>query len=753
MALAYLKLIQILDNQCQFEADIGTNSFFQYKIGKGKRISRGMIMADDLVHTSPLQPAPRNGWGPIRTSFMLNIPTHVFRDKARYIQLFSFKDNKGRAVAISSIQVVPPLTASLPRRAGSFAYVPTTKTNMNQIPVKNKAFSYREPQLSESMFWGALVSALPGILKVAGPVLGKLVGGLFGGGGGGGKGGGGSVDMTKMIEMISNLIGQAKAQPSTGQSLALMNPPTAIQVETLLALLPFLNKIISPSTILIIGDDPIKLLKAIGDAVGKMSEEELRQLHLEHAVNPDKPISMSLMDHGDYSYAKIFPALLAALPSALPALGPALGPMAGGLLGPGAIGSMGPLGSLGGMPGMMPGMMPGGIGGGGQKDPIKMMKAVNDMFTTIDQGTLRHLERNTPELSNPNLAPMLLAKSLAQQGKSSLSYTYDPRLDLEFLEVQTVPIQGKQRVLYRQDSNMKLPVRVSSSAPNAPDQAIPKAILKVCIQDPEDMRILYEKKYRVEEVELDSTLEQIDLPSEDLADLPIGRDLKVEVALIWRSKKSKKNLGTFKSHYITLVGAYLFDRIEEAIAPSIPLNDVVKYRAFWHKIWEGGYTDSKRWKIDFDLKYMYALNLEEEVPSKMETRKKKIKDNADGESRTPGRRKVRAKLKSGMELTLESLNRLLPHLSHPILDEEKIDALETTALHAYFNQVARLHVEFKGKSGDTTTLWAFPELTLHNVKLQHMQEVNDYGQVVMTRAVSIVFPRPSSIHFVGTQSE
>ena len=720
MALAYLTYKEALGDQIRLEADIGTNLWYQYKIGKKKRKFRGEPMVEELVHTSRWIPLPSGKLQPFQTQFILSVPKDLFRDKARYIQLVSYKDKTGRGMAVSPIVIVVPWTATFSKSLGSthisFANMNASK---NPILVKNSAYAYREPSLSESMFLGSLMGVLPGLLQTAIPVVSNLLGGLAGGGEGGGSGG----DLGKLISLIANFAGQQGGNTATAQSLSNIDSPTRIKPEVLLGLAPFLAKIISPETILSIGDDSIKLLKVISDAVAKMTDQELEKLRLEVETTGGKGIAQSFgaeYKNTGYSQAQIAPALLAALP--------ALAPIAGKLLDPKVIGAIG-------------------------DQPLKIFGAVNDMFTGFDKETLAQLERINPSLANPNLLPMLLNMSASQTVKSSIPFKYEAKIDLEFLHINPIDIQGKKKAVYQIGKEIRFPIKVKTSHPHPPDRPIPKVILKVCVQDSETMKVLLEKRFKLKDVRLDSILNDIVLSPEETSSLPIGKDLKVEVAFIWKSKSKRHNLGTFKSHYVTLVGDYLFDQFQDKIGAPVPLNDIVKHRAFWHKVWEGGFSQSKRWHIEFDVKYFYTLDLEDEVPAKLETRKKKTEDNATKGEETPFRRKVRARLKSGMELTLEALNQLLPDLSQTALGMDMLEALETDAIKPYFNQVARLQVEFKGHSGDTGTLWTYPEVTVHQLQLLKMGEVNEYGQVKTSSPVSVFFPRPSSIHFIGTKSE
>ena len=50
----------------------------------------------------------------------------------------------------------------------------------------------------------------------------------------------------------------------------------------------------------------------------------------------------------------------------------------------------------------------------------------------------------------------------------------------------------------------------------------------------------------------------------------------------------------------------------------VPLNDMAKFRPFWHKVWQGSFT-SDFYKVDFEGKYYYALETSREGNAPIET--------------------------------------------------------------------------------------------------------------------------------------
>jgi hypothetical protein len=113
---------------------------------------------------------------------------------------------------------------------------------------------------------------------------------------------------------------------------------------------------------------------------------------------------------------------------------------------------------------------------------------------------------------------------------------------------------------------------------------------------------------------------------------------------------------------------------------------------------------------------------------------------------------VTAKLKSGMELSLNLLNDLNALLGRSRLSTDQLTALRDPAILSYYNQAARLHVEFRGKSGQTATLWAYPVIRMYEHHFRKVAQVNALGQVSSLTEETIELARPVALHFIGTKS-
>lgn len=686
MALAHLKYRRLSGNDYFFEADTGTNAFFQFKIGKERRQFRGLPVLDEVVFESPVLRVPRMENQVLRTDFPLKIPGQLFSREGRYIQLWSFKDETGKSPALSSVVLVNPTFGRhhfepLPTLNLSLATI-----NMETIDVKNKPFDYREVPVSESMFWGALLSALPTVVSAAAPLLQ----GLFGGGGGGNSNATpaatpapSSGNSAELVQTIADIVKSLIGNNSNGTpAAAVATPPAtteavaAAAASQSLALNALASRMFSEEALQELRGNPEMLYKNLNDSVLRISKSQK-------------------VEFNGYSEAKILPAIAALAP---------------------------------------------------------IVKEILELGLQGDKEKNRHLESLLAALNDPLILPILQSVSQSMPTIPEIKFRFDDKFKLEFSQLHFQDLDGKKKSLYAPNRSLYFPIKITTDHPNPPQRPFPKAIIQVVVQDSDSMEVLLRKNFKFKDVFLNTVIKYIYLTPQETSHFPKNKNLKIEISFIWKSRNNQINRGILKNHLFCLTEEYIFDRIGEKIGEDIPLNDIVQHRPFWHKVWEGGFTNSQRWEIDFDVKYYYALNIKETGLSKLETRKMNIEDNATSENTAPPRRKIRAKLKSGLELSLESLNKLMPTLAQTSLNENILNKLKSPSLKKYFNQVARVGVELKGRSGDTGALWTYPEISLHNFHFKKVETVNDLGQITQLKEEMVVFPRPVSIHFIGTKS-
>jgi hypothetical protein len=692
MALAVLKF-EGADGggRLRFRADIGKNRFYQYAVGGAEASGAGglKVLAEPR-HVSPLA-------GPLDESalgrFSVEIPRELFDREHAHVQLMSFRNERREGPAVSDIVRVPlrvAPTGELPQLTFARNYDMSSQPRARQYnghanalsapPTLSVPFGYRERDLSSGMFLGTLVSLLPSIL----PGLGGLLGGLLGGGGAATPSGG------------ANTALRAGGAPPPNIMQLLADPRTAELITRIL------QGLAAP------GGAQVSTAKGLAAAAPARSNGHGHgNGGGRHNGNGHAAQSLSLRP--EYSEAAALPAaLLAALPALMPVLEKALNPET------------------------IKAIM-------GAVDPSKLLgvitNSIKDLGGLANQAheqDLKHLEAINPGVG-PAVDNLLAGMSLSASSDRQVRFRRTGAVKLSFDDVQTVTLGGRARIAYLRDRDISFPLSAETPRP------IKGALVQLLVKCPKTLRVLHSQKRRVEGAFEGGRLPAVPkLAASDLSKLERGEEYLVCASLVWKRKDGEK-LGASVSQLVTLVGEFSFDRVEES-SELIPLNDVSRFRDYWHKVWEGDFEEGRR-RIVFDAKYYYAVEPDRDAHARMETLVK-----ADGGDPGEGR----ARLKSGMILSPYALNALIPQISeHPTLSEAHLDALRTPDFAARCGQAARTQARLRGRPGTSAALWVYPEVKMQRVVLQRAARVNDSGHVLELAEEAAHFPLPALVHVIG----
>ncbi len=747
MALAVLRYLEETGNGPVFRADIGSNEYYQYRIGEAKRKYKGLEFVDKVSFKSELIKAERK-YEDIKTDFLFKVSRQLLQGKERFIQLYSYRDQSGKSPAISEVANVAPNLSDI----GPIDELPMMMTEIDEnnvrmrIEVEDSPFSMQNARRSESMFFNAILGSLPGLLTSALPAIGKMVPGLGkampvidkilpqignlapkaaspvstpAGGGSGGDVlqqllGGISPDTIKALMAVIGNLG-ADSKTSTAQSTEHNSSDFSIEPNTLLQLAPIVEKWLTPEAVKAIGDNPKKLFMAIVDSARKFQTLDNKSTAIGGAAK--KGITKSAPP-STYSEAKIAPALLAALPALLPLIEKALNPETIKAIG---------------------------------DQPVKLINAVADVGLKHTKQELDHLEKINPGIDTTSVETILNSLSLNPPVSAHKKDQFSPEVVIDVVAVETVNVGGKDKTVYSSGSTIIIPIQLGAGGNKYSDkEVIPKGIFKLAIQDGSTMKNLLEKEFKITDVPLRVPIQNIQISQDELQSLPLHKDLKAEITFRWQ--EGGQSMATFKNHYLQITDGYIFQRLGDGVVQSFELNQVDRHREFWHKIWEGGPSTHERWEIDIDCRYFYALSSSPQI-KRNETRRKLVSDTHGEEDDSKHRRKVALMLKSGMEVSLEAYNELLQQLDQPPLDEMQISSLRSESFEKRSGQVGTIGAELKGRKGERSSLWVYPEGEVLPLELSRVTQSNEIGLVTSTVDEEVLFPRFTSMHFIGTRSE
>jgi hypothetical protein len=727
MALAILKFQEQDDARLQFQADLGVNRFYAYCIGSGKRnSSNGLPALEQIKFTSDLMgPLPDSSRG----QTTIEIPNQRFDLKNRHIQLLSFRTADKIGPAISDIVEV-----SISRQPHATALTFSPDSAMNSQIVETVPFTYQEIKpISSAMFLGSLMKVAKSVAKpllktvakaakkVAAPiastvadtfipgsglVIEGVLGSLLGGGSTSGKGAARAslqtllADPTQLQALLTN--------PQVTQKLGL-TPQTAQLLGTVL--------------------QQLAATSAAPAASGAMA------LSVENAAAASYHASPRYADLAGH-------AAVATLDRPTPAnTVAALSNYVEEMSVPAA--------SIAGVPGLMPLLAK-------SYTPETLKMLMQSMPPSQALGTITHglidignsFPGDTETATAQSLVQELsfegrndhLAKGLSvglSTDSPAMKYQRVESVSLQFTDNATLMLHGRSRLIYRQDRAIAFPMSVKTPRP------ITKGIVQLLVKHPQTLEVLIEAKYRLKNITTGTLDITPELSPEQLRGLQPNQDYLVCVSLVWQAisskTKRKKRLGTSLSQLITLAAEYSFDHVS-GTAEVVPLNDVDRFRPYWHQVWQTSLDEMVR-RITLDCKYYLALEPERTTHARMET-------ITQLEEHTPTH--LEGKLKTGFQMSPYRLNELLPQISsYPLLSDAELKALMTPDFKAQCSYAAQSQVKFKGRRGDRIGLWVYPEMKIQRLVLKQIGRTNSNGQVLELTDHEIYFPMPATVHFIG----
>ena len=691
MALAILRPSRVPGpaGAVHFTADLGSNRFFQVAVGDDAvDNSGGVPLLGAPQYNGPIVgPLPESSLG--RTEF--DIPVGRFDRTHRVVQLTSFRTRAGAGPAYSDlvrVGVAPPARDDLPPLAFSLRdeMDPYTSDPAFGAPAawrRAAPMAYREVQpMSGAMFWGSLLPMLSGLAA-------KILPALTGGGGsplgaiGSLLGGAGSP-----LGALGSLLGGGAGSTGGGKG-----------AETAVAP-PSLSSLVKPETVQLI----MQLLQQLQNPAGV-------------AGAPAGANTKSLAQAApEYSHAAIAP-LLAALPALMPLLEKVLTPET------------------------IKAVLD-------HTDPTKIIGAVKETVTEVGKLGLEHDKQEMEHLRALNpmgvhgavddlLKDMGLSASLAvadAEESGGPAYRRVESVELSFANVSPVMIHGRSRVCYRAGDEIAFPLDLKTPRPVA------NARLSLVVKDPASRKVLVRKQFTVPQAAAGRLATRVALGKNDIAPLKSGEEYLVCAYLIWPNAR-KKPIGTSRSQLITVLDEYIFDRVEDG--KVVPLNDVSKYRPFWHKVWQGSFS-KELFKVDFEGKYYYVLDPSQTVNTPIETTTTYGKDEGHVK---------RGRLQSGMNTTIGALNALLPQLSTgKSLGEAQLSALASSDFVTRFNCAARFSATLSGKAGMSGAIWIYPEVRLNELVLYRAASTDADGHVRELTEERVHFPMPVTIHVIGART-
>jgi hypothetical protein len=302
---------------------------------------------------------------------------------------------------------------------------------------------------------------------------------------------------------------------------------------------------------------------------------------------------------------------------------------------------------------------------------------------------------------------------------------------------------GQSRAVFVRDRAMVLRFRLEVGA-SGPTSALPRAILRLVVRRRGGGDLLAREE-RLTGVAPGGEV-SVSIDPAELAALPVDTELEVFAQLRWPSAHGSRQATS--SATVVLTGGRFVVAAGAPVGDPVELTDMVRYRAFWNKVWSSPAPteDAPLWGIDVTLRYAVVLTDSPAGNALMDVR-------ARGEAAAGGLRAVtNGRMRSGIEVSVHELAALRTLWGGEPLDEATIAAFAAPTWLASQGGDAQVQVRFDGRRHARGLAWVVPVPSLRSFTVARPLEVDPFGQVVSTTSQEVAFPVLEAIRVIGLTS-
>ena len=709
MALAILEWIDADEGSVRFRVDAGTNTHYQLKFGRDVREDDGDEWVDDVYYTGPVQRSD-GGRDLFRPATEISVPLRRL-ERRSFAQLYTWKDG-GKGQAVSEVVAVAAATFGPSERAADLSV--GLSVGPSGVVMTPAAASFRAarrvPNRAAQVSRATTLESLLGeVVKLASPVVLDLIKNAVGGRGGaapaaGTTGGGGT----------------ATGAPAAGA-------PTDILGQILQSLLGALS---GPGTA---SAPPLSQPASLGMGGNRFAAERARYV---------KPMIFGIDDALIAAVAgpilQVLPQLVNAANQKKIELRKSNNQLMGGIVSEVNKRLM--------MDKLLEAQKAAAAQGPAAPVSAEQLKAVADLLAALpaEGGAAAPPPTGTaaPQSLRPEPAP---AEPHTLSHRAVLTFAFAPGLEWN----------GTAKAVFDRNHPIVLKPRLTV-APPVPKAPLPKAILKVVLEDMANPAVRAEKVVRLTNVLAGGALECRFEPGE-LAHLPSNTCFDVTAELRWRHSRSGVETRALGSAEMVLVNKHFLKALGPESSAERELTDMAQYRPFWNKVWEapaldrtgnGGAPKKYLWQLDVNARYTTVLSASQPSNGLMETKLLQEAEERDSLSRT-----VRGRMKAGIELSVAELNKLIPLWGAGTpLDPARLEALSARPFLDGAARECKYRFRLKGRAGEAGMIWAVPVFKLFGITLSTVTTADDSGQVTATADETQQFPLPVAVRLIGLKS-
>ncbi len=304
------------------------------------------------------------------------------------------------------------------------------------------------------------------------------------------------------------------------------------------------------------------------------------------------------------------------------------------------------------------------------------------------------------------------------------------------------------RTYYSGSQALTFDLQLTTSG-ESPPRPIPGVEARIRMRDAATSTVLLERIVAVGPVRLNDTV-GVTLAADAVAMLPAGVDITASVDVRWKARSGSWQTPSSRAvQQLTVVKGSFINQLGTRTVREITLDDPVRDRAFWHRVWETDAFVAGRWGIDATIRYYLVTAGKSRTNARMDTRMRSADGSALGTTIEPADIGV---MKSGLEYAVDELNALLPRFQLPPWDEAQLEMLRTRHLRLLSAGQSTSRVQLRGRAQQRGAVWAVPVIELQEFSVHQIRSVGPSGVVQATEVRTQAFPWPVAVTFVGTRS-
>src|SRR3954447_3226389 len=694
MALAILELVDLDDSSARFRIDTGTNPWFAIRFGRGTRDQAGFAQTDGVVAETPLRRNAKAGL--LDTSLNVQVPLPPPDHHPAFAQLLTFRTQDRIGPALSRVIRVAgtPDAAEVPEYDFSLS-----RSDFRSEPVVAEPF--QRPRTvacrthAEQFTAPALGDLLTEVMRVAGPiVLGLLQPPAAGGtppaaGAGGTTAAAGSGTPAAPPQLLGLIQAILKQIPG----LSALSGQQSLFVE---GQRPRFGARRDMSHPFIFGVDDVLIGAAIGQVIqvlpALMNAAGQKRVQLQQTQNKLMTDIMS-----DVNRRMMLQQILDAQRLS--------------------------------------------AGSGAQTPDLSALAAL------LEQAGAQ------PTAGTPPAPAPVAGQSLSFSASPTEGAGASPaaRATVAFVTAPALPFNGRDHLLLAKGRQISLDVKLVVGEP-LPAKPLPKAIVNVVVKRASDQSVVAEKVVKQRDLAAGASVTVVFSP-EDLQHAPSGEPLSLLAQIRWRTGSGREVQAAGATEAV-LVDQFFVKERGSALGPERELTDMERYRAFWNKVWESPALDAAAeehkllWALDATLKYSVLVTGSESSNGLMDTR-----FLAGAEGPTGVTERTQGRMKSGIELSIDELNKLaaLWDDAKP-LDEAHLAPLRGADVAKTCGGEIVQRVQLQGKAAERGLLWLVPVLSPVEFTLGAVQTADERGQITAVSEEKTRLPLPVAGRVRGRRS-